>query len=261
MLVKKSFDTAKWGNPRVGYLAYPDDESKKYPLELFFHGLGQSVDQLKTEGPLTKIANGQAPRHITLALNGEGKHAGYAPEVSQFWYVANNDPDIKRLWDGKTILWTGLSAGGFRTLEALAQGMPGVFAPMSPVLFDTTKIDFNKIYRTWFFHASNDTNAGTPYTVSENLYKEFNKRFPGSSRLTTYLGGHSGWNTFYAFDYKDENYGDSLYTWAFGNSTTPPTSTTTSTSSTTTTTRSKKLVKTVTTKFFDDFSTETEEIG
>lgn len=217
MLLPKVFKTANWGDERNGVLSIPEDRTKKYPLEMYFPGLGMPASGLTGEGPLKKFTRTDVKaRWLTLAMSGDNKQGGWPPTAQQYLYVAQNDPDIKSLWDGKTILWIGLSAGGQRVLEAIRDRMSGKFIPMAPIGIDMKSVDFNIKREAWFIHSSNDENKNTPYSVSKDFMSAMNSVYPGSARLTTTLTGHGGFEPLLEFDYKDPTYQQSLYDWWLG---------------------------------------------
>lgn len=214
---KKLFKTAAWGGARWGYYYHPA-VTGKYPAVIYFHGAGEvgtdsvSVQSLLNIGPLGFIKTGWRPDLVVFAI--QVNYWSPSPDLCK--YILENDPDVSPYWDGKTILWTGVSAGGQRVLEAMALKYPGSFVPMSPAGIDFSRIDFSVPWRVWDFHASNDNVC--PYKYSVDLIDLLNKTYPGSGRLTTYQGGHSGWNTYYNPAYKDPL---SIYEWGASGSTAP----------------------------------------
>lgn len=211
-LIKKNFKTAFWGNEKPGYYYAPPDKTKKYPAFAFFPGLGAlgSPEALFAEGMLKFVNAGWSPPFIAIGIF-SGKSE---PEDSEtLKYVLENDPDLKPIFAPDQFIWTGLSKGGMRVLEAMGRNYPGLFIPMSPAATGNT-VDFTKKHVSWFFHASNDTNPGTPYSLSKNTVDNLNAAFPGSAKLTTYSGGHGGWDTFYDPTWKDPDTGLSIYDWA-----------------------------------------------
>lgn len=198
----KKFKTASWGNERWGYY-YRPSAAGKYPVVIFFHGAGEvgsdsvSAKSLLKIGPLNFINTGWRPNLVIFAI----QVSYWSPSPDMCRYILENDPDIFPFWDRVNILWTGISAGGQRTLEALSLKYPGSFVPMSPAAIDFNKIDFSVPYHVWDFHATNDNVC--PFKFSFDLVDMFNKVFPGSAKLTTYLGGHGDWNQFYNPVYKN----------------------------------------------------------
>lgn len=200
--ILKSFKTASWGNNKWGYYYRPQTPGK-YPVVIYFHGAGEvgtdstAAKSLLNIGPLQFIKTGWRPDLVIFAIQVNY----WSPPVDLCRYILDNDQDIFPYWDRTNILWTGVSAGGQRVLEAMSLKQPGTFVPMSPAGIDFSKIDLSVPYHFWDFHASND--GVCPYKYSVDLVNLLNGTFPGSAKLTTYQGGHSGWNTFYNPTYKD----------------------------------------------------------
>lgn len=200
MLTKKTFQVAGWGKKLTGYQWLPDAPGK-YPAIVFFHGLGQSLDGLIGEGVLKIVNNGwKAPYVIFSMVTGAGP---YPPDPLEMKYALENDPEIAKYWDGKNVMWTGLSQGGFSTLQCAANNFPGVFVPMSSPAFDANKITGTN-YKAWAFHSVNDTQC--PLANVKAAYIKL------GAKMTTPNDGHSNWNSYY-----DPNsiYGN-IYEWAFG---------------------------------------------
>lgn len=206
----KKFKSASWGQTNWGYYYRPATPGK-YPAVIFFHGAGEtgqdsaSAASLLKFGPLAFIKSGWRPNLVIFCI----QVSYWSPSPDLCKYILETDPDVNPYWDGKTVLWTGLSAGGQRVLEALALKYPGSFCPMSPAGIDFNRIDLSQPYRVWDFHSPSD--GVCPYKYSVDLVDLLNKTFPGSARLTSYQGGHSGWQTFYNPDYKDPV---NIYEWA-----------------------------------------------
>jgi predicted peptidase len=212
---EKKFKSTSWGQTNWGYYYHPSTPGK-YPAVIFFHGSGEvgtdslAAASLLRYGPLTFVKTGWRPNMVIFAIQ-----VGYwSPSADLCKYILDNDPDIKPYWDGVNVLWTGLSAGGQRVLEAISLKYPGSFCPMSPAGIDFSRIDLTVPWRVWDFHASNDQVC--PYQYSVDLVNLLNTTHPGTAQLTTYTGGHGGWNTFY-----DPAYKPNIYDWSTS-ATTPP---------------------------------------
>lgn len=214
----KKFKSTSWGQTNWGYYYHPTAPGK-YPAVIFFHGSGEvGTDSLAAAsllkfGPLYFVKNAAwRPNLVIFAI----QVSYWSPSPDLCKYILENDPDINQYWDGKNILWTGLSAGGQRVLEAIANKYPGSFVPMSPAALDFSRFDLSVPWRVWDFHASNDQVC--PYQYSVDLVNLFNTTHPGTARLTTYTGGHGGWNTYYDPAYKDPV---NIYDWSTAGTTTP----------------------------------------
>jgi predicted peptidase len=207
----KQFSTTSWGQKNWGYYYRPALPGK-YPVVIFFHGAGEvgtdstAAKSLLNFGPLNFIKSGWKPDLVIFAI--QVSYWSPSPDLCKF--ILDNDQDVNPYWDGKNILWTGLSAGGQRVLEAIAAKYKGSFVPMSPAGIDFSRIDFSIPWRVWDFHSNTDNVC--PYKYSVDLIDMLNKTFPGSAKLTTYQGGHSGWNTFYNPTYKEN--GLNIYDWS-----------------------------------------------
>jgi len=231
---KKLFKTASWGNEKWGFI-YKPTTIGKYPVIFFFHGAGEtgtdsvSVNSLLNIGPLYFVKNtGWKPNYIIVAI----QEKYWSPSAELCKYILDNEPEVKNGWNGQT-LWTGLSAGGQRVLECMANKYSGVFVPMSPAAIDLSRIDVTIPFRVLDFHADNDNVC--PYKFSVELIDLLNKVNPGKSSLITYHGGHSQWNDFYNPNFNSPN----IYKWAFDSIPLPP---------------MKKLLFTL--KVYDDGTTE-----
>lgn len=200
--ILKKFTVASWGDQRFGYYYRPPGTGK-FPVVIYFHGAGEvgsdsvSAKSLLNIGPLNFIKAGWRPNLIIFAIQVNY----WSPSPDMCNYILQNDPDIFPYWDRVNVLWTGISAGGQRVLEAITLKYPGAFVPMSPAALDFSRFDFSVPYKVWDFHASNDNVC--PYKYSVDFIDMLNKMFPGSGKLTTYTDGHSGWNQFYDPTYKN----------------------------------------------------------
>jgi len=200
--VSKKFKSTSWGQTNWGYYYRPETPGK-YPVVVFFHGSGEvgsdslAARSLLKLGPLAYIKAGWKPNLVIYAI--QVSYWSPAPDLCK--YILDTDPDIFPFWDGVNVLWTGLSAGGQRVLEAMALKYPGSFVPMSPAGIDFSRIDLSRPYRIWDFHGDKDNIC--PYKYSVDLINLLNSTFPGSAKLTTYAGGHDSWQTFYDPVYKN----------------------------------------------------------
>lgn len=200
--ILKKFTVASWGDQRFGYYYRPMTPGK-YPVVIYFHGAGEvgsdsvSARSLLSIGPLNFIQSGWRPNLVIFAI----QVSYWSPSPDMCYYILKNDPEIFPYWDQVNILWTGVSAGGQRVLEAISLKYPGSFVPMSPAALDFSKFDFSLPWHVWDFHASNDNVC--PYKYSVDLVDLFNKTYPGSAKLTTYTDGHGNWNQFYNPVYKN----------------------------------------------------------
>lgn len=208
-MIKKLFTISK-GYTKWGYIHIPEDRSKKYPVVFFCHGLGErgsteaAVTALLKHGPLYWINRGAKPDLIVVAL----QHHSWSIPPSTIKTFFETDADIKAFGNGEFMV-TGLSAGGQVAVEYMQKfNAPGFsFVPMSPAI-GTNNTYAPGSYRVWGFVGDNDTTTRGSWDGLLDMQKKI------GAKVTVYPGGHSGWNKFYDFAWKEN--GKSIYDWAFG---------------------------------------------
>lgn len=211
MLSKRQFNVTGWGLKKWGFLFRPDDNTKKYPIVIFFHGRGEigsseaQAETLKAFGPLAFV--GAGTDFMILAIQKEF----WSPVPDWYQFILENDKEVKEYWDGKNIMWTGLSAGGQQVLDCISLGYSGVFVPMSAALTGK-KIDYTQPEKVWAFHADNDTMC--PLGDVKAIYDKL------QAKVTVYHDGHGNWNKFYDPKYQED--GMNIYQFAFGKVAQPP---------------------------------------
>lgn len=225
-MIKRKFETTP-GTRQWGYIHLPDDKTKKYPVVIFCHGMGEvgndeaSVTKLLTHGPLYHVNRGWNPNIIIIAI----QHHSWSFPYDRIPFVLANDPDVKAMGNGQVMI-TGLSAGGAIVYEAMIRyNKPNYsFVPMSPAIGAVNNYPAGT-YKVWGFVGNNDK---TTQGALPGLYDMQSKI---GAKVTVYEGGHCCWNA----QYDPNRPGGNIYDWAF-NSYVPPAQPTTTTSSTTTTT-------------------------
>lgn len=203
--------------------------TKKYPLILFAHGVGEAgnggadLNKLARQGlpgvityntgPYA-IVNNDTIRFIVLSIQATSwspsptvLHNGYLDLVKRGFRI-----------DPSRVYVTGLSAGGGVTLQYTTQRPNEVsaFVAMSPAAtLDKSKINVFKNERIWFFHGTHDTRVSPSNSI--NAYNAINAAFPGHARYTPYDGDHCCWMNYYAPSYREDVNGKSMniYEWLY----------------------------------------------
>jgi predicted peptidase len=208
------------------YQALParyDSSSKKYPLILFIHGIGE----LGTD--LSKMLRAGLPRLINrkkfpsdFEVNGE--HFSFVVVSPQFkkWPTNNDvksvlDYAVKKFRiDTSRIYVTGLSMGGGVTWEFNAQygGSVAAIAPICGGSYPDTK-RAEKIASfdlpVWAFHNMDDQTVPVSFTVDYvNKINGFNPSVKAKYTLWP-TGGHDSWTK--AYDPATKDAGKNLYEW------------------------------------------------
>lgn len=163
---------------------------------------GTDKNKLYTWGPLSFIRNGWRPDFAVIGIQ--------PPTNTTSSVYRLNTVDIFLNWifktfPAQTFSATGLSYGAehwYLYMERATGRQPYAFIPMS-YTESAAPSAWYKITKTWGFVGTQDF----PYASM----KTFIGKIPGA-KLTTYNGGHSGWNTFY--DPKWSESGQSIYQFA-----------------------------------------------
>ena len=208
------------------YKAIParyDSSSKKYPLILFIHGIGE----LGTD--LSKMLRAGLPRLINRKMfpadfEVNGQHFSFIVISPQFKKWPTND-EVKSVLDyavknfridTSRVYVTGLSMGGGVTWEFDAQYGSSVaaIAPICGGSWPDTKraekiASFN--LPVWAFHNSDDATVPVSYTV--DYVKKINSFNPSvKAKYTTWpTGGHDSWTK--AYDPATKEDGKNVYEW------------------------------------------------
>jgi predicted peptidase len=213
--------------PAALYKPSDFDPTKKYPVWIFFHGLGEMAKQASEIDRL--IANGNhsgllsaaekykfivvAPQLVQAYNNWTpGWTKGYVNPILS-WVVKNAFTDISH------IVATGLSLGGGGAWVAATSDYAQYISAVIPICatpqYDQ---DFSLIAQNntpvWAFVAKDDLSY---YTAQVNMIASVNKYSPTPEPKSTVYnsGGHSVWGTVYNTT--------ELYTWAMSQNNVPGT--------------------------------------
>ena len=217
------FETKKYTPPgKVGDIQYLFHEpirntGKKYPLVIFLHGLGDTVNEstLGTAGPLVNTLmqlenQDEAFSTYTLVpstpLAGEGWWVNWQLSfLKQLIYELPNSYNI----DPKRIYVTGISMGGYTTCQLLSEMKPDTFAaavPLSgaydlinPVAVNNTAI---RIY-----HSNLDTVVNV--SCSRSLYQQLKTCYHPKAEYFEFSHGN------HISPLYDVYYDRSFYDWLF----------------------------------------------
>ena len=180
--------------------------TKKYPLVLFFHGMGEAgtdVNEMYRAGLPKVLKDGYKPSFEFIMV--APQHNSYSLDPKHLEQVLNESlikfPNI----DQSRIYLTGLSAGGntiYVSSLNINPDLPKRFAGMVVMSGATQGINKNnfpwwKEFRTplWAVVGQND-----PSYVGQNqlVVDEVNKQVSGLASITIRPGvGHGGWNDVY----------------------------------------------------------------
>lgn len=207
MINKEVFKTTITEDKTLNYLIdLPDDyeasSSKKFPLLLFLHGMGErgeKLDLLYNNGIPNLISEGMKFPFITVMPQ--------CPETS-FWteeskslkllidyIIEHYNVDIDRIYI------TGLSMGGYGTYEMLTR-YPDLFAAAVPIcggigsMYTRMNLLQLKDIPLWIFHGKIDDVV--PVKESENIYKTLKSIGAENLFITIYPDlKHDSWSRTY----------------------------------------------------------------
>ncbi|NLW51352.1 MAG: prolyl oligopeptidase family serine peptidase [Candidatus Brocadiaceae bacterium] len=196
---------------RLDYLLYlPEayaDGSKRWPLMLFLHGVGERGDELervKLHGPPMLIEQGRSFPCIVVSPQCPAWQWWAAEPAALAALLDEIERDFRV--DPDRIYLTGLSMGGAGTW-ALAAEQPHRFAAIAPVCGPTNPGTADRIRHlpVWVFHGAKDTTV--PLRESETMVEAL-RALGAEPRLTVYPeAGHDAWTETYA--------NPELYEWLF----------------------------------------------
>lgn len=211
------------------YQALParyDSSSKKYPLILFVHGIGELGNG---SSDLSKMTRAGLPRLINKkgfppSFQSGGKHYSFIVIAPQFReWPSNKDVDevlqyaVNRFRvDASRIYVTGLSMGGGVTWEYAAEYGDAIaaIAPICGGSWPEPK-RAEKIagfdLPVWAFHNNDDQTVPVSFTV--DYVSRINSYHPAiPARATTWpTGGHDSWTKAYDPTYREN--GMNIYEW------------------------------------------------
>jgi pimeloyl-ACP methyl ester carboxylesterase len=215
----------------IGYLEYlPSDysnNSEKYPIVIFLHGLGErgpiSTDYNTLQGGVYKVERNGPPKHVKYGT--DFPFILISPQLkSNFgdwpaWYIMEVIDYCKTYLriDERRIYLTGLSLGGGGAWVG-AQDFPELFAAVAPVCGSrnsTSKagllVDEN--LPVWGFHGDKDSTVPMSRTI--NMVNAINACQPipkPMAKITIYPGvGHNAWDNAYKPDHSIHN--PNVYEW------------------------------------------------
>lgn len=207
----------------VGY-----ETGKKFPLILFFPGLGEAgtnASLLLRNGPNKFTATGWKPDALVISVQ---PTYGWVNErtIDQVLTAILNKYHV----DTASIHLTGLSAGGsgieqYALTPAYAKKITTVVPMSAPEVTAWYKNipEATQQQVMWLgFCGSNDSH----YAKMQDLFNRLNASVKGIARFVAGTYGHGGWNEFYNPSYKLPGTGQSIYEWMLEQSkiTLPPVS-------------------------------------
>lgn len=205
----------------VGY-----ETGKKFPLILFFPGLGEAgtnASLLLRYGPNKFTAAGWKPDALVISVQ---PTYGWVNErtIDQVLTAIVNNYQV----DTANIHLTGLSAGGsgieqYALTPAYAKKITSVVPMSAPEVTAWYKNipEVTQLQVSWLgFCGSNDSH----YAKMQNLFERLNASVDGIARFVAGSYGHCCWNDFYNPSYKLPGTGQNIYEWMLqqGKITLPP---------------------------------------
>lgn len=215
----------------IGYLEYLpegyDDNSDKYPVVIFLHGIGErgvnttdiarlheSVQKVTALGPPAYVKNGYSFPFILISPQLKNNYGNWPS--SYVMEVIRHVKSYLRI-DEKRIYLTGLSLGGGGAWWT-AQDFPEFFAALAPVCGGRNTPAMacaiaDENLPVWAFHGDKDTIV--PLKTSVNMVNAINDCVPSPSpaaKMTIYPGvAHNAWTNAYRTDHAihDQN----IYEW------------------------------------------------
>jgi hypothetical protein len=215
----------------IGYLEYLpegyDQNSDKYPIVLFLHGVGekcpnttdttvlkQYINNVAKHGPPKHVNNGTSFPFILISPQLKSNYSTWPS--SYVMEVLNYCKTYLRI-DERRIYITGLSLGGGGTWVA-AQDYPALFAAIAPVCGGYNSPSkacgiAAENLPTWAFHGDKDTVV--PLSRTQTMVNAINACLPAPNplaKLTIYAGvGHNAWD----YAYKPDNtlHNPNVYQW------------------------------------------------
>lgn len=200
---------------------YYDNPTKKYPMIIFLHGLGERGNG---EAQLYKAAKHGPPKEVErlgslcFTVNGEEEcFIVLSPQLNfshwsdgaqePFWDHVYNGPDNYR-FDPDRVYLTGLSLGGNGVWRRSynANNSPNRLAAMAPVAGwgnnDKGCIAANREIPIWAFHGINDgtVNYERGYSMFTAVDRCADPSSPTTRIFTTIQGGHGIWSDIYKPD-------------------------------------------------------------
>jgi len=181
------------------YLPKNFDETKKYPLVLFFHGAGERGDDLEaaTRYGYMKNVREEGKEYPFICISPQcpyEKYWGcYTESLIAFLdYICDILPV-----DKKRIYLTGFSMGGTGTWM-LAMAAPHKFAAIAPICGSGIYWNAVSIKDIPVFMYHGDCDEVVPITESVNMLNAINKNGGDAQLKICYGVGHNAWDYAYA---------------------------------------------------------------
>ena len=206
----------------------------KYPLVLFFHGMGEAgtdVNRLYSTGLPKVLKDGYKPSFDFIMV--APQHSSYSLDPKYIEQIINETlikfPNI----DQSRIYLTGLSAGGWGSFggvmnvsETVAKKFAAIVV-MSGATQDVNKTNYawwkSSNVHLWAVVGNNDISYRDQ---NQDLVNKVNAQVPGLATITIRSGvGHGGWNDVYNGIVKTasgKTMWEYLYQFSLGGTTTPP---------------------------------------
>lgn len=223
--VKHIFVTDQWGHTKWGLYRKPLSPGP-HPVIAFFHGAGEygtteaHLSKLLTHGTpwlisqgtnlvFTNPANGVQSEFISIAI----QNPGWSAEPADVLYALQNDPLIAPYVNWSGIFFTGLSAGGQMTLQAVTTSPQWSSLITAIVPMSSASPGFSAGYQywqgrpTWAFHGLQDNTC--PYAYTQTFINACGGIW---TQLPT---GHGNWNSIYNGQYRQtiNGYSVNIYEW------------------------------------------------
>lgn len=220
---KEYFETKAFTPPgKAGNLVYLFHEpirntGKSYPLIIFLHGLGDTVNEstLGTAGPLVNT--------LMQLENQSEVYSAYTlvpstPHANEGWWVNWQLDFLKQLIyelpksyniDPKRIYVTGISMGGYTTCQLLSEMKPDTFAAAVPLSGAYNLINPVAVNNTAIriYHSALDTVVNV--SCSRNLYQQLKTCYHPKSEYFEFSHGN------HISPLYDVYYDRSFYDWLF----------------------------------------------
>lgn len=201
---------------------YNDSTSKRYPVIIFIPGTGETgtdPSKLLSYGPSKFVAAGH---NMEFTVNGKvEKPIVISLQPVALWpsaYTINRKLDTifnRYRCDLQRINATGLSMGGW-SWDNYVDGYNPIYtnritsivamsAPEPDNTIGNMRLFSQAGGKWWGFEGTQD------YRKMSMIHDTLNYYVPGSSRYTSYVGGHCCWNTWYNPTWTEN--GESIYTW------------------------------------------------
>ncbi len=215
----------------IAFLEYlPKDynnNSNKYPIVIFLHGLGErganTTDIADLKAGIGRVEKNGPPKHIKNGT--EFPFIVISPQLKNNWtdwptaYVAEIIDYCKTYLriDERRIYLTGLSLGGGGTWTS-AVTFPKLFAAIAPVCGSRNSVPnacllSEENLGVWAFHGDSDTTIPMAKTV--NMINAINACVPAPetlAKITIYPGvNHNSWDNAYTPDHTIHN--PNIYDW------------------------------------------------